>query len=363
MENKLLIVKNPFSVVQNEMLPNVLIMCKLLFLLLLTHDFFNMLNDPFIPFIKSLDYFNHFSGILKIILRCIFVLSGIMLLFNVRVRQSCIALGFVIIIGLISSKPVFRNHLFIGGCIFLLSGLTNNVKAPKLIYIQLSILYISAFLSKIFDPDWLSGQFMHNWLFKAMENPYYILIYKYHPERWLSILLSWSSIIIELIIGVLLLMKNYRIKAVWIIIIFHASLYTFTATRFGFFMDDIFIILISFLAWPKSQINIHYKGKVTNFINGFWKKIDWDKTFNYIKMSDVENNWLILNKDGEKEKNNKALRSLILYNSSFYFLLFFIISIITFVEMNKFLRYSLTLLILWGGIFFFFPFEKIKKIF
>lgn len=352
---------NPLKIVQSELPPNLLLMCKLFILLLLTHGFIKSLNDPFIPFIPLLDFFNLYPGVFKITFRAIFIISGLMILFNIKVRYNCIVLGSLIIIGLLASKPLFRNHLFIIGCVILLTGLSNNKEPTKLIVLQLSLLYFSALLSKISDNHWWSGQFMHNWLSNALENPYYLFISEYLPKMWFAKFLSWSSMLIELSIGITILNKKFRKVAIWVIIIFHITLYSFVGTRFGYFMDDIFIILIAFLAWPKSQIKVFYSERIGFIINWFLKIFDRDRIFVFEQSNADKNKWLsILYEDNRKETNIVALRSLILYNPGFYILIFLIISIITFIEMNHYLRYFITLIILWGSIIFFAPFEKLK---
>jgi len=91
------------------------------------------------------------------------------------------------------------------------------------------------------------------------------------------------------------------------------------------------------------------------------KIFDRDRIFVFEQSNADKNKWLsILYEDNRKETNIVALRSLILYNPGFYILIFFIISIITFIEMNHYLRYFITLIILWGSIIFFAPFEKLK---
>ena len=346
---------------QSEVQPNLVLMCKLLLLLLVTHGFWYSLNDPFIPFIKSMDIFNLYPNIFKIALRTIFLISGMMLLFNFYIKQNCIILGLLIITALIASKPVFRNHLFIIGCIYLLTGLSSNQNIPKLIIYQIAIVYLSAFLSKITDIDWLSGQFMHNWLHNAIKNPYYLSIYNLAPKLYFAKFLSWTSIFTELLIGILLLRQKHLSKIVWMIILFHACLYTFSATRFGFFMDDIFIILIAFLTWPKSKVKVEFTTKIASFIKFFIGRFDWAKNFETKEIKNKQSYWLKIQYDQVEEENMTAMRSIILYSPIFYILIFIFITLITFIEMNEYLRYFLTLLILWGGIFFFLPIEKLKS--
>ncbi len=247
------LLKKIWEIKQEEMLPNILLMCKFLWLILIINGFFYKLNDPFLPFISYLDFFNQYPGIFKNSLRFMFILSGIMLLLNIKVRWNSVILGSIIIIGILASKPIFQNHVLIVGCILFLSGIANKLYATKLLVFQMSLLYLAAALSKMSDMDWWSGQFMHNWLYNATTNPFYITISEFISAEWMSKFLSWSSILMELTIGIILLVPKFRTISVWLIILFHGLLFSFVGHKFGHFVDDIFIILLAFLSWPKNN--------------------------------------------------------------------------------------------------------------
>lgn len=338
-----------------EMQPQLLLMSKLILVLLVAHGFFNYIDDPFIPFVSQLDLFNEMPGLFKNILRIGFILFGILLLFNIRVRIVCIFLGIIIITAIIASKPVFRNHLFIVGCALLLAGLSDREGHPWLINIQLSLVYLGAFVNKILDSDWWNGAFMHNWLQYGRENPIYIEISSILPDYWFALLLSWIAICAELIIGALILSKRWRLFGVWIAIIFHSGLFALIGIRFTHFMDAIFIMFLAFLVWPKRQVIARYKNDTSEWFRRMIRILDWDRKIIWIKSPEIENSWLEMEYDKTYKKNEFALRSLLLYSTGFYVLLFILNLIFVFLIDHRFISYAFSMFFLWGFIIFFLP--------
>jgi hypothetical protein len=260
----------------------------------------------------------------------------------------------------LASKPLFRNHLFICGCAFLLSGLTDKSKDPWLLYFQLSLIYLGAVLNKVLQIDWWNGQFMHNWLLEARENPYYEIAHEIFPNRILPKILSWSSMAIELSISFMLLFKKYHRTAVWTILIFHTTILTFTASRFGHFFEDIVIYLLVFSSWPEGpiQVTIDTKRALRNL--RLLRFFNWNNQW-VIKRKDLNgNHWLGIKFSNKEYYDKRAFGYLVLYTPATYFILLFFDSGIQFLfnafldyPLNKYGLYFTTLLLLWGGIIFF----------
>ena len=164
----------PWNISNTQMQPNILLMCKMLFVLLVLNGFYSMMNDPFIPFIIWLDHFNNYPELFKYSIRIGFIVFGTLLFINIKPKLSSLVLGLIIVLTLISSKTLFRNHIFIVGCILILAGLSSNKGLPWLIILQISLLYFGASLNKALQMDWWTGQFINNWLGVAVENPIYL---------------------------------------------------------------------------------------------------------------------------------------------------------------------------------------------
>ncbi len=358
----------PWKISHDEMPPNILLMSKILFILLLLNRFYFKINDPHIPFISFLDVFNNYSSVFKYSLRFGFIFFGFLLLFNIKTRLSLLFLGLIIILTLLASKPLFRNHIFIIGCIFFLVGISNNQNVLKLIILQLSIVYIGASINKMFEVDWWSGQFMHNWLSTAENNPIYIYISELLPPFVFAQILSWSTIIVEFIIGVLLLIKRSRLLGVWLIIVFHFAMFTMVHDKFGHFLQDLLIVLLAFLSWPQNKIQVKFNYTKLKELITIIKFLDWDGIYNWEKSESNQNNWLEVNNNNKTLTNANGLKSLLIYSSGFYFILLGIdyfesyVLTLTTISTLKILIHLLFCLLIWSLILLFLPFKlKIKK--
>lgn len=343
----------PFKVNYTEMSPNLLLMCKIFVVLLYTHGFYTYLNDPFLPVIPVLDKLNSIPFLFKYLSKIIFLLASLSLLFNVRVRTMSIVLGTIIILNLMASKPMFRNHLFIIGCFLFLAGLTPKNQSPLLIYYQLGIVYVGALINKAFQIDWWSGQFMHNWLGTALDNKLYLWTAEQIPNMLLAKLISYMAMLSELVIAFCLFVPKLRRLALRIILVFHTLLFTFTGETFGFFMEDILIVLIAFLVWPKNQSELNVKSSK----HFKWLKVlsilDFDNRV-LLNFNNEMNENLVLSKNDKKYKNWAAFTQFLLQCNGFFILLLVLEMGIRYV-FNGTPKYVALLLLLWIFIVFLSP--------
>ena len=344
----------PLRVVGTPMLPNILLLCKLAFVMLCLYGFVGCINEPHIPFLELFDQFRAYPNVFMLVIRLIFLLSGVLLLLNIRVRSMATLLGATLILVILSSKPVFRNHLFILGCFFFLAGLSNKKHDPWLLYIQFALVYIGAVINKTPQIDWWTGQFMDNWLGNARENQIYIFIAKFFPEMVFAKLLSWSSMLIELTIAILILNKKTHKLAVWIILIFHTLLYTLTAHRFGHFYEDIVLGLLLFLNWPKHSLKVFIDGQRLGFFSKIIQFFNFNKSFIWYNEPFNQIYWFKISIDGETEINWNGLRRLLLYSSNFYVFLFGLDFLIRFL-FNGISMHIIQIVITWIGVLFFLP--------
>lgn len=341
-------------VVSDFMMPNILLMNKLMFILLLVHGFIKSINDPYIPFFGFFDEFLKYPGVFKIINRGLFIAAGAFLIFNIKVRLMCLILGAVVFLTQFASIPEFANHYFICGCVFLLSGLINKKNIQLFFAIQLSLVYFGASINKMFKLDWWNGDFMFNWLVNARENTIFIFLSEAFPEMWLAKLFSWSSILIEFSIAFLILNKNTRNIAVWILIIFHSLLYTLTAFRFGHFYEDLLITLLAFVNFPKEKIKINFDKGILNSLMYMFNFPDLKKLFFWTNEPIKGQYWLKLVIGKNIKYNLNALRYLLLHTLNFYVFLFFLDLAIR-VLFNGILMDIIHISLTWLGVFFFLP--------
>lgn len=350
----------PWYCQSREMRTNLLVMCKMLFLLLIFNGFYGYITDPFLPHIRILDNFNAVPGLFEWSLKTLFLVGGIGLLCNIRVRAMAILLGVSVLLFLLASKPAFRNHIFICGCIFLLCGFMKKEQYPWLLIYQLILVYFAAALNKILQPDWWNGHFMHNLLLHAFGNPYYEYTHELFPERLLARLLSWGSIAFELGISCILLFKKQHRTAFWAILLFHTSMFAFTAFRFGHFFEDALIYLLAFSVWPEGEIEIFLHRKKNKITHRLFSFFNWNKQFKFKEEPKRNTHWLRIGFSQEIQTNYRALGSLLLFTPATYFLLLFFDSAMQ-VLLNTYLEsrparmglYVFTLTWLCGGILFY----------
>ena len=353
----------PLKFVNTEMKPNLLLICKLMLVLLVVHGFYKYINDPYIPFISFLDEFNNFPNVFKNTLRTLFVMSGGLLLFNFKVRLMSFILGTTILLTLLASIPEFANHYFICACVFLLAGVIDKKQSSWLFFVQLSLVYFGALINKAFQVDWWNGQFMHNWLVNARENEIFINMSNMLPEMWLAKLMSWIAMFTELCVAMLILFKNKHKLAVWMILLFHSSLYTLTAFRFGHFYEDILIILLIFINWPSDTIQVTFKKENLSFIRKTFSFFNFNGTFRLTNKVLSNKNWLEVIVGDKTTTNWHALRQFLLYSTNFYIFLFVLDLSIRFM-FNGFLMDFIHISVTWICILFFIPLlykNKAKK--
>jgi len=312
----------PWRVVGTAMVPNTLLMGKLVFLLLLSQNFLGKIRDPLVPFIPFLDVFRAWPGLFENVLLALFLGAGVLLLMNITVRPASVVLGLVVMLDLLASKPLFRNHLFICGCLFLLAGLHRKDERPWMIYLQMSVIYLGAFLNKMLEPDWHTGQFMHNWLLNARANPFYEAVYPLLPDLWLAKLLGWTAIASEVAMAVCFLVPRTRALGVWIGLIFHGGLFVMLlGENFGHFLEDILLAYLAFLAWPRSGMQARASAAVREWLVPLLRVLDWDRQIELEAGTGSPRVWLTASFDGRTLENIAALRSLLRYSAGFYVIL------------------------------------------
>ena len=321
----------PWKMMGTRMAPQILLMNKLLFTLLLLHGISSKFRGPFLPFISFLDRLPFSPDFVGFALGTLFIVAGIMLLFNIAVRPAALTLGLVIIFALLGSKSMFRNHLFICGCLFFLSSLHKNDEQPWLLYLQMSLLYFGAGLNKMFEADWHTGQFMHSWLVNERENPIYEAIYSFLPDMSLAIFMSWSAIALELTLAALFVFSRTRSVGVWLAVLFHGWLFVFLiGENFGHFLEDILISFIAFLVWPRGEIVVAVRKEGSQWLTRFVRLVDWDGRIKIVRSLNEPSNWLSIrvagrtdeNRIRKKRRNIDALRYIIRYSAGWYVILF-----------------------------------------
>jgi hypothetical protein len=306
-----------------SMPPNTLLMCKLLVFLLTIHGFLSDIGDPHIPFIPILDYFRGWPGLFKYSLLVTFAISGIALFLNIRVRTAAIILGLTVILYILASKPGYRNHILIVGCLLFLAGLHKSNENAWLIKYQFAVMYFGAFLNKCFNSDWHNGGFMHHWLHGHLKNPFYETLSPLLPDLWFATLLSWTVITCELLLAVLLFHPPWRKLGVWLMLAMHISFFIIVGRRpFGHFTEDILIALLVFLNWPRETMVLTVRGSFAQRLRPIFQWINWDSQFALDHNPNRDSTWITLKTDDRVMNNTRALGYFVQHSAGTYVYLF-----------------------------------------
>ena len=311
----------PWRCTGTAMAPNLLLMCKLLLGLILAHGFPATLDDPFIPFLAVLDGFHAHPGVFAGAMKGLFLAGAIFLMFNVRVREAAMTLGLVVILTLIASKPQFRNHVFIVGCLFFLAGLHRDREDPWLLRLQFALIYGGAFINKVLQADWWNGQFMHYWLHRSMRNPWYEMLVPLLPELGVAKVISWTVIAMELVLAVLFFMPRFTRVAVSLALAMHLGFLAIVGRRvFGHFTEDVLIAMLVFLRWPSGERRIGLGEHLHRILRPVMPLVDLDRQ--WVVNQTPPGRWLEVASEGKSWHDWSALWPLLKYNSTFYLALF-----------------------------------------
>ncbi len=344
---------NPFQLHQTSIAPQVLLMVKLLTIGLLGKGYFQTLPEPFLPFFSFFDALPA-TGF-QLTMKFLFAIAAIMLMTNQKVRLSCLIIGCVFLISTLASKAYYSNGKFYCGLVYLLTALDTNKDRPLLLQYQIIIVYFGSGLNKLLELDWRTGQYFDHWLINVRQSPIYLLLIEYIPSAWLSLMLSWCTIILELIVlPVLLFFKKWHRIGVWLGIGFHSMAFWLSGLSFGIFFPGMLATYLVFAELPdkisifgakRYQISSLLHRILNPFNGSYWDSIN-------------ENNTQQANKGGLiidfYNVNSgfayvKSLANMLIYNPLFYTVLMLLFSL-TFLP--NFTQHLAALAVL----VFFFPF-------
>ena len=99
---------SPFKLSGTELSPNVLLLVKLMFLLMLLKHFVEVLPEPFLPFVSFFRFVTKSRNEVGISINFSPCWPWLCF-FNRAVRLNCLLLGFVILIAILSSRNSYLN--------------------------------------------------------------------------------------------------------------------------------------------------------------------------------------------------------------------------------------------------------------
>jgi predicted DCC family thiol-disulfide oxidoreductase YuxK len=266
---------NPLRCGGTALPTNLLLMAKLIALCLLLTNHVRLIPDPFLPFVPAFDWIGA-PAAFQAALQMVFVAAAVALLLNRSVRASCLALGGVILIGVISSKAYYGNNKTFCGLILFLTGLYEPDSEPWLLRAQFALVYFGAGLNKLLDADWRSGLFMENWATARLKHGAYIAVASSMPPMLLAKLMCWGTIVTELGMSAAFLIRRWFAAGIMASLLFQSSLLLFTGTTFTMFFYATQAALLVFVDWPRSRWLVIYDGDCgfCNRSKGWFERLD-----------------------------------------------------------------------------------------
>ena len=320
---------NPLRMTGTALPVPVLLMAKIVALALLLTNHQRLLPDPFLPFLGALDALA-FSRTFQWALKAVFVTAALALLFNRAVRLSALVLGSSILLAVVASKAYYGNNKTMCGILLFLAGLWEPKLGTSFLRWQFSLVYFGAGLNKLLDPDWQTGQFFHHWAGARLQQPVYLALAPLLPPLMLAKLFCYSTIAIELPLAAMFFVRRAWPWAIWLSLLFHASLLEFTGNTFTMFFYAMEAAVLAFVAWPR-EMTVIFDGDcgICNDIRRWWSRLDFDGAYRWATFqSGAGDRWGIARGaleerlhfvvDGRVYTGFRACKMMLLYNPALY---------------------------------------------
>ncbi len=315
--------KFPFTLISSKIPLNVNLMFKLLAITILANSYLynTSLKLPF------LDILNEISDPSFILWTAILItMIGLFLMFiNLFPSIGGFMVSLTIFISILWCRPCYADSRMYIFSLLILLTLYQKDYGIKILQIQVIILYFGSGLNKLFDLDWLTGVYIDNWLTKTLDSSLYKTLTTLTPTLMVAKFMSWSVILVEIVISIFFISKKYYKTAIWLGVFLHSSSMIVTNSVFGSFVAGVFISYLAYINWPNQIIislpnsrNLNYISKLHSFLN--FK--------NFYKINTTPISYGIKCSINNKEYSNfTAIQQILLYHPIFYF---FIVGLILF---------------------------------
>jgi hypothetical protein len=233
------------------MKPVVLFVKLLAWILLLQYVSLNFLYErdfrtaaflPFTPFLPFVPFFDWIPGkIFGAALATLYFGSTAFVISGIHFRKACLALSAALLLSLLCARNSYGNDIVYCVLVFFWAGFSSSdEEATRNMKYQLALVYAGAAISKLFDPDWLSGEYMAAWI------PFFRAEFiGWVPER----LICWATIGIEILLPAMILTgwKKRWIPAVGVG--FHSVMSLISGATFHMFFFDMTATYLLFFEW------------------------------------------------------------------------------------------------------------------
>ena len=235
---------------------NLLLAVKLMLFCLIVKGYVLELPGVWLPMWPALDHLP--SVATAKVLKASFCLGTLLVFLHRNVRIGALLCGLPFLLEAVVTRVGFHYANFFCGCFLVLCGLYRGRASLRWIHLQFVVMYFGSGLNKLLDPDWRSGHFMDYWLGEIVGSARYGRLTGLLPEGLPALLLSWSSITIELGLAVLFLIPRTRRAGVRLAILFHIGSTVLVRDDFGVFVIALLVSFLAFCDWPeRGSVVVH----------------------------------------------------------------------------------------------------------
>lgn len=250
--------KVPFELRGLGLPENVVLLVRLLAITLLATWHVQQIQTPFLPFLSIFDILP--GEVWRTAIQAVLIVACLAILFTRRIRTASLFAGLALLAAVASSRAYYGNNKTFVALLLILAALSHKSGTPWLLRAQVALVYFGAGLNKILDPHWQSGQFFHFWAGERLANPLYLWLDSVLPALVTAKAFCWSTIGIELVLAVLMLLPALAMTSIWISALFQAALLLFTGDTFNLFHYAMQASLLAFVTWPKEPVTVIWDG-------------------------------------------------------------------------------------------------------
>ncbi|NRA93565.1 MAG: hypothetical protein HRU26_12950 [Psychroserpens sp.] len=181
----------------------------------------------------------------------LFFSSSLLVFLNIRPSLFLFINGLLIIFGLMMNPMNFSHNMFFSSCLFIVFSISNQ--SVNYMPIQLAIVYFGATIDKFLFEHWRSGDFIKAY-YENYDNYLFNLLSNYVDSQLLITTFTYSTLIVEFILIVLVLLPKTRKTFLLLGLCFH---FITTVAMDNFFSMFIIAILIAYFSLLKTTINFN----------------------------------------------------------------------------------------------------------
>ena len=250
-----------------------------------------------VPFIDSMNHLANPETVESMVFIMV-VAGGLLVLSNIAPKYGSAFIILGILTTILGCQPCYsdsRNYII---AIYFLYLLSDEKIGFKLIRWQIIILYFAAATNKLFQPDWLSGQYIDHWMTQVLQFKPFIATASLLPELMLGKIIGWFVIIGEYVMLVCFTKKSWYPYGMFLGLIIHGLSIIVSNFVFGSFVAAVLISFIALINWPSQfKVYLPMKGIVAQIAPIFI----WTDLYRYFDFTSTESGQLEIEINGSQK--------------------------------------------------------------